>query len=158
MARILIDYDSMTEKACSQCTEIKSVEAFRRRENRRGRPYSSACRKCLTKGDIERYERSKAKGERKGYHLKKYGLTLEEYDSLFLSQNGLCYICKKPETSRCVAWGQDLGTKRLSIDHCHKTGNIRKLLCKNCNSVLGFAMEDVSILESCISYLREHSV
>src|SRR6266851_2205326 len=56
--------------------------------------------------------------------LKRYGISEEEYERLLRLQNGVCAICKeKPE-----GW--------LCVDHCHLTGKVRGLLCKNCNSAL----------------------
>lgn len=62
-----------------------------------------------------------------------YGITLQDYDKMEVEQDFLCYICKKPEAIL------DKGGKirRLSVDHCHTTGKIRKLLCFRCNSNLG---------------------
>jgi len=57
----------------------------------------------------------------------KFGISSEQYDKMLAEQAGVCAICKK--TSRD-------GT-RLCVDHCHKTGMIRGLLCRNCNSAIG---------------------
>jgi len=62
-------------------------------------------------------------------HLKKYGLTLHDYYSLLKKQNMCCAICGKHQ--------KDFN-RLLSVDHDHKTGEIRGLLCSNCNSGLGF--------------------
>ena len=81
-----------------------------------------------------------------GYRIKsKYGVSLEWYDAQLLKQMGVCYICKSPPAR-----------KRLSIDHCHKTGSVRKLLCDNCNKALGFAKDSSPILNAMIEYLEEH--
>lgn len=68
------------------------------------------------------------------YNVTKYGLTEEQYQEMFKAQNGLCKICNNPEiiTDKRVN-----GPKRLSIDHCHTTGKIRGLLCRNCNIGIG---------------------
>lgn len=74
-----------------------------------------------------------------------FGISLEQYEQLLESQNGVCGICKKPP-------------KRihLAVDHDHDTGAIRGLLCTHCNTVIGFAKDDPSILESAIDYLKHH--
>ncbi len=59
---------------------------------------------------------------------KKFNLTPEDYERMLKEQNGGCKICNKKES----------GKYRFHIDHCHKTGAIRGLLCSNCNTVLGF--------------------
>lgn len=64
---------------------------------------------------------------------------------LTIKQNGCCAICGVTE--------EDLN-KRFSIDHCHKTDKIRGLLCTRCNSLIGFAKDNISTLQNSINYLR----
>ena len=77
---------------------------------------------------------------------KMYGMTSEDYNKMVSQQNGLCAICSKPEMS--------LRYKRLSVDHCHKTGEVRGLLCTNCNKALGSFGDSISILKKAIAYLE----
>lgn len=82
---------------------------------------------------------------------KKYSLTREQYADMNKAQNGLCAICSKPETRRHAR------TKRvmdLVVDHCHRTGNVRGLLCSNCNGGLGSFDDDVEKLRAAIAYLE----
>lgn len=74
-----------------------------------------------------------------------YGITLEDFDKLFLKQNNGCAICGKLNKNGF----------RLAVDHNHKTGKIRGLLCSRCNSVLG-NIEDNKFLIKALSYLREY--
>lgn len=76
--------------------------------------------------------------------LKKYGLTVSDYDRMILQQNHTCIICLNNGV-------------RLIVDHNHHTGNVRSLLCANCNSLLGFAQESIPILHRAIAYLIYHS-
>lgn len=76
------------------------------------------------------------------YQLKKYGLSLIEYKAMFESQTGRCAICKSAPT-----------LKRLSVDHDHKTGAVRGLLCTNCNLGLGNFKDDQEILKAASDYL-----
>lgn len=78
------------------------------------------------------------------YSIKQYGITVEQYNQMFVDQNGLCKICKNPKGSN---------EKNLSIDHCHTTGKVRGLLCNKCNAGLGFFKDDISILTEAIKYL-----
>ena len=78
----------------------------------------------------------------------KYNLTIEKYDQLFKSQNGVCKICKKPETA--IKNGT---LARLSVDHDHVTGAIRGLLCSKCNHGLGNFEDSIENLESAINTL-----
>lgn len=81
----------------------------------------------------ESYQRNKHKHKARNHncHLKRtFGITLETYEKLLLSQNNMCAICKG-EVS--------VNTKRrFPIDHCHRTGNIRGILCFICNTKLGW--------------------
>lgn len=80
------------------------------------------------------------------YNLKKlYGMSVETYQELVCSQNGLCAICSKASN------------RQLDVDHNHTTGQIRELLCSNCNTLLGHCKEDISILEKSIDYLNKHN-
>ena len=79
---------------------------------------------------------------------KRYNITLEDYDQMFAEQNGVCAICKLPETSE-----NQYGIKRLSVDHDHQTGRVRGLLCYNCNHMLGFAKDNYVRLINGVYYL-----
>ena len=69
-----------------------------------------------------------------------YRMTVEDFDKLLLEQNGLCAIC--------------LEQMHLPyVDHCHSTGTIRGLLCHNCNTVLGHAKDNPTILVNAAKYL-----
>jgi hypothetical protein len=69
-----------------------------------------------------------------------YGLTPEEYGQLFHNQNGVCAMCKERKT--------------LQVDHCHSTGKIRGLLCRECNLGLGHLKDSILLLNSAIQYLQ----
>ena len=77
-----------------------------------------------------------------------YGITSDDYEMFFQKQKGLCAICLTPNST-------DFRKKRFSIDHCHRTGKVRGLLCGNCNSGLGLFKDDLSILRTAVEYLRE---
>ena len=81
--------------------------------------------------------------------LKEYGITLDEYNKMSESQNHCCKICGKGETKELN------GTKwKLSVDHCHKTGKIRGLLCSKCNVGLAKFEEDEQQFINAIKYLK----
>ena len=78
------------------------------------------------------------------HRLAGYGLTVSGYDELLVLQGGRCAIC--------FTLPPDLGPV-LHVDHCHKSGRVRGLLCHNCNTGIGSLREDPDILRSAISYL-----
>lgn len=77
---------------------------------------------------------------------KKFGITVERYDEMAKGQGGVCAICQKPCTSG----------RRLAIDHDHKTGNVRALLCGNCNNGIGKFAEEPELLRRAADYIEQH--
>ena len=72
-----------------------------------------------------------------------YGITLEEKEALMTAQGGQCGVCRR-----------DL-TGKICVDHDHKTGKIRGILCSTCNSGLGFFGDSIEIIQKAISYLEQ---
>ena len=81
-------------------------------------------------------------------NLKKLNMTLDDYNDLVKRQNGLCAICGKIETV-----SNQFGPRPLCVDHCHKTGKVRGLLCSQCNHLLGNAKDNIGVLQNAITYL-----
>lgn len=73
-----------------------------------------------------------------------YGISTDEYQDMLERQGGVCLVCLE-ECNR--------GT-RLCVDHCHKTGEVRGLLCSRCNSALGNLRDDPEIIKSLLRYIR----
>ena len=72
----------------------------------------------------------------RAYSLKRqFGLTVEQYEAMVAAQDGKCAMCKKAPKSKA---GRHAKTAALAVDHCHKTGKVRKLLCASCNLSLGW--------------------
>ena len=79
-------------------------------------------------------------------HLKRrYGITLDQWNEMFEDQKGCCAICKRHQSEI---------NKRLAVDHNHDTGEVRKLLCTNCNTALGLFYDNQDILLNAVEYLR----
>lgn len=92
----------------------------------------------------------KHKEKIKGKLLKQYGMTVDAYRTLVEAQNGLCKICGKPETQPTK---NGSGVRELSVDHDHRTGRVRGLLCNKCNVRLGMVDDDLELLRKMIDYL-----
>src|ERR1043166_3001276 len=92
----------------------------------------------------ENPERIRAAGLRKCY-----GIELDEYAAMFDAQAGLCAICHQPETRRCRG-----RLTELAVDHCHSTGVVRGLLCRRCNSGIGYFRDDPDTLRRVVAYLH----
>jgi recombination endonuclease VII len=93
--------------------------------------------------DMVNAERRKITG-RNGHLKRKYGITSEDYNRMFEQQDGKCAICGR------------VGEK-LHVDHNHKTGKVRKLLCFHCNAGLGHFIENPKLLLRAIKYLKENN-
>lgn len=160
-------------KQCSKCHQTKSFSNFYKRSSsdRSRSRYQSWCKECknsarrekthppivpgespaarLRRQKRESYKRRIEANPRLGLKnilKRKYGMSLEQWDQLMEEQNGKCYICHREPNEK---------ETRLAVDHCHKTGQVRKLLCNSCNSALGFAGDSISRLEMLIGYLNE---
>jgi hypothetical protein len=76
---------------------------------------------------------------------------LKQYGDMLLAQNGKCKICKQAETAT-----RNGRVKALAVDHDHETGEIRGLLCVQCNTGLGKFKDDRNLMLSAIKYLDEY--
>ena len=61
-----------------------------------------------------------------------------------MAQDGKCAICSNPQENR-----------RLAVDHCHKTGKVRGLLCQGCNTGIGGLKDDTERIKKAIDYLKK---
>lgn len=77
---------------------------------------------------------------------RRYGITEEQYDYMFMVQQGRCSICSTKDPGR--------GHKHLHVDHCHTTGEVRGLLCDKCNRGLGYFDDDIISLLNAVEYLK----
>ena len=131
-------------KICPKCKKEKHINLYHRNKTKKdGLCYS--CKECVSQYDKRYRQRNleKATAQKKAYYQahkeksslygkksnlkRKYNMTLEQYDQMFETQGGVCAICGLPELM-----------KRLAVDHNHKTGEIRGLLCYSCNTKLGW--------------------
>lgn len=86
------------------------------------------------------------------------GLSIEQYHQMFIDQKDLCAICNQPESRIYKYKDESKGIKiaKLCLDHSHKTGKVRELLCHDCNSGLGKFADDIQRLYAAIDYLKRH--
>jgi hypothetical protein len=132
------------QKICSKCGISRSVNEFWKDKDRKDGLYSWCIPCTKTYKRTKKYFRTKE--QTREQHLKRtYGLTLEQYDEMFESQNGVCAICG----------GVNINGKRLCVDHNHKTNKVRGLLCHSCNFFIGNSKESIIILRSAINYLGD---
>jgi hypothetical protein len=154
----------VAQKRCSKCKKYKFLNEFAK-DKRASDGRKSYCLSCKRKQDKSyreahpdrvrkwisanktRWNELKRKYRKahpqQSNNLSKYGLSKHDYKEMLVRQGGKCAICG------CVPNG-----KRLSVDHDHKTGKVRKLLCNSCNLALGLLKDDVSLFEKAIEYLK----
>jgi len=146
------------EKKCFKCGKTKKLNEFSKHKGMAD-GHLGKCKECARKYALDYREkniekvrekdRQRAKlPHRRKYQLRnqlrKFGITLADYDKMFNDQNGVCAICGKTNLKR----------RRLAIDHNHKTNKVRGLLCGKCNKAIGLFEENPEILEKAIKYLK----
>jgi hypothetical protein len=82
-----------------------------------------------------------------------YGLASGQYEDMLAAQSGVCAVCAQPERA-ITRTGKPYG---LVVDHCHGSDQVRSLLCRNCNVLIGLAQDDPDVLLAAAAYLIEHS-
>lgn len=120
---------------CKECSKARSKAAYEKngeRVKRRVHEYQKA--------NPERVQEWRKKGKPHWDRKAKYGLEKEDYELLLIAQSGRCAICLLPMLNPCV-------------DHCHATGRVRGLLCKDCNTGIGHLKDDIERLRAAIEYL-----
>jgi hypothetical protein len=98
------------------------------------------------KGQVKEWQAANPR-KRHGQRLRKYGITVEEYDRILERQGGGCAICGRKDAG-------DSRRTTFHVDHCHTTGKVRGLLCSNCNTGVGKFEDDPERLERAAMYLR----
>lgn len=146
---------------CCLCHEEKPWTEFEPSKNRRPFGLASSCNPCnlKRKGVVANKWRQKQDPDfikilDRKKSLSRFNLTIEEYDLMFEKQKGLCAICFNPEDAVHHSTGQ---VQRLTIDHCHSSNRVRKLLCARCNKGLGMFVDDITRLQNAIKYLQENN-
>ena len=81
------------------------------------------------------------------------GITIEKYDEMYRQQNGRCAICSQEETCKDSCHDRP---RRLSIDHCHESGQVRGLLCHSCNTAIGKFKDDTFMMQRAIEYIHNN--
>lgn len=164
----------VTRKLCSvaECSQFSQAKGFCRkhwyraskglpldapledlRRKKRQDPYCSvddcgretiALNLCSRHYYAQRNKRDRANNPDRylGYHLRRYGMSIDDYKDLLKKQDEACAICRTPAQDR-----------RLAVDHDHATGEVRGLLCNNCNGGLGQFKDNLDNLLAAVRYL-----
>ena len=154
--RFKILYGADGQKQCSKCGHFLNWDFFRRRKQDGKLYLHSSCKACnkvvwdkWVSANKEHYEKIKKQGQDLLHHEhKKYerrGITKEQYQAVFESQDGLCAICEQPPKDN----------ESLAMDHNHNTNEFRGLLCKECNRALGLFGDNIDTLINAVNYLKQ---
>lgn len=132
---------------CADCLEVKPSAEFYVNYKTRIPTYRRACKVCWRKRSLVQSRKEISRRTAKNWRLQNtYNINLDVYDKMYAEQDGKCFICGEHK-------------EVLFVDHNHATGKVRKLLCHNCNSILGLSYESIDILKEAIDYLeREEHV
>jgi hypothetical protein len=141
-----------TEKQCSKCRGIKLHKDFHNQKSGRG-GLASWCKVCAGENGKSYHARNRGKPcyekKRRDTQLKhKYGIDSDEYSNILKSQGGKCDVCRVKLIDR--------GT-HTHLDHDHKSGKIRGILCTNCNRGLGHFQDNALTLGRAIQYLEKYN-
>lgn len=140
----------ITHKMCAACGIDKPVSEFAKRSNRKT-PYQSYCRPCHTTKRAEwgqRNPEAHVAAEENARLMYRFGIRQADYDRMYVEQDGKCAICGSEGGLR-----RGDKVRRLHVDHCHATGEVRSLLCRPCNVALGHMKDDPDLLIAAAFYL-----
>lgn len=98
------------------------------------------------------YQTRQKEYRKKTDKLRIYGISNQQYSELFWKQNGACKLCEKPETYIHKKAGK---VAALAIDHCHKTKEVRRLLCSKCNLAIGLLKHKPELLRKAAIYCEQ---
>ena len=129
---------------CEPCRPIRK-KAWKRRTSQRYAKKRNLLKKHVYNNDPEK-RLVMLRTQQKNWRKTVYGLTIEAYEAMLTAQGSVCAICLRV----------NMGKRSLSVDHDHKTGKIRALLCTKCNLGMGMFDDDAKILERVIKYLNKH--
>jgi recombination endonuclease VII len=124
-----------------------SSQAWRIANPERAKANNNAWRALHTPEELSERDKEAYRRYRRAHHInKKFGLSTEQYDAMLVAQEHHCALCPRP----------DLPEKRLAVDHDHKTGKVRALLCDKCNRGIGYFDDDSQLLRTAADFIDKH--
>ena len=140
--------DKIELKKCTKCgQELPATEKyFYKKSNAPDGLYYTCipCNKICSEKYYQKNRERILKRVSKKTLKAKYNMTLGDYDKLLSKQNECCKICGNHK---------DNYERKLHVDHSHETGEIRGLLCSNCNTGIGLFQESIKLLIKAICYI-----
>jgi hypothetical protein len=137
-----VQLDEQGRKLCPKCQTPKELEAFGKGDGKAFGKHSW-CKACINERRRNHYDTDVAYR----MHLQfTYGLSIDQYLSMYYDQGGRCASCKDRLELR--------SRSRIAVDHDHHTGKVRGLLCNACNSALGMLRDDHRRIQGLARYLK----
>ena len=138
-------------KLCPKCGQFKDASGFalRLKGPRKGHLVAH-CKSCMLANQQSLKARDKTlyeRVERNSKYKRQYGITVDDYRVMLAEQGARCAICQTDSPGARV--------KHFQVDHCHKTGAVRGLLCHKCNRALGLMNDDTDSLRRAAAYLEK---
>lgn len=135
------------------CLDCKSKYNHEAQERRKKLVLSGQCRYgCGPASTISRTLCASCVQRRKAARIWKYGISPDDYLAMWHQQGGKCAVCREPEVSKRKG-----AVLNLAVDHCHKTGRVRGLLCSSCNGGMGLFKDSPERLMAAIRYLQQEA-
>jgi hypothetical protein len=129
------------EKKCINCGKIKPIDAYGKRKDKGIFSIRNFCLEC------------KKTYDQIWWYKKKYNLSLEEIQNRITQQNNLCEIC-----GNIIEFIiNQSGKSTACVDHDHKTGKVRGLLCAYCNTAIGMLKDSPEFCRNAANYLEKHA-
>lgn len=154
----------IARQKCGKCKKVKPRSDFGI-DNHAKSGRANTCKSCRKsyvasepyKADRKTYYARLSKDKKKYYRRNQrtnnleriFGITHEEYERIHKEQNGLCAICGKSEI---------IDDKHLAVDHDHKTGKIRALLCTRCNLAVGRLEANMEYTNRLLGYIKKGGI
>lgn len=139
--------ENTIKRQCAECKQFLSVVDFykctRRKDGLRGK-----CKTCWNAQSTDHYNVNKDDW-RSTYYKRKYNISLIDYEDMLVKQNGVCAVCGGVETNSRL--------NHFCVDHNHDTGEVRALLCSQCNLLLGKFENNLDLFDKFIEYLSIYS-
>lgn len=125
-------------KKCTKCKSKKPLTDFYSSVNTKDNLHSW-CKPCFRENT------------RNDYLKRSFGIEIADYEAMLSMQDYGCAICGKKDDTLLRSGVY----KRLCVDHNHKTGKLRGILCENCNRGIGLFKDSQELLENAINYLNQ---
>jgi hypothetical protein len=140
-------------KICTKCKKVKDISNFSKKNAKGRKPgLQPRCKACSIEDVNEWREKTGEDGLKDFYYKRTYDMSLEDFNKTFIKQDGKCPLCYKQLNLRGTSGD------RAVVDHCHKSGKVRGILCNECNRGLGYFKDNTMALLNAAAYLTREDL